>query len=100
MVAMSTLIGIEELANASWQTDPMDATDLRNAIAHYEETLDSAKEERDNAIREAKAEGMTQAEIVRATGYTRETIRRILDPAIAEAVRKAAAERRTTKKES
>jgi len=86
------------LANAGWQNDDMDANDLRKAIATYEETLDSAKEDRDNAIRQAKEEGLTQAEIVRATGYTRETIRRVLDPAIAEAVRKAAAERRAAQK--
>lgn len=86
------------MANAGWQNDDMDANDLRKAIATYEETLDSAKEDRDNAIRQAKEEGLTQAEIVRATGYTRETIRRVLDPAIAEAVRKAAAERRAAQK--
>ena len=67
---------------------------LRAAITQYEQATDAAREERDQAIRQARADGMSQKDIVEATGYTRETIRRILDPAAAEAVRRAAAEKR------
>ena len=56
--------------------------------------------QRDQAIRQARADGMSQKDIVEATGYTRETIRRILDPAAAEAVRQAAAERRRQRKQA
>lgn len=56
-----------------------------------------AKECRNEAIRRAGSEGLTQTDIVKATGLTRETIRRILNPDAAEAVREAAARKRAQK---
>ncbi|GAA2644457.1 hypothetical protein GCM10010399_92940 [Dactylosporangium fulvum] len=53
---------------------------LAIAIAAYNEGLRIAIEERNEAIRAAAAEGMKQADIVRETGYSRETIRQILNP--------------------
>lgn len=47
------------------------------------------------AIRRADQRGMPQVEIMRLTGYTRETIRRIIDPSKAE---RANAARRKTKR--
>ncbi|WP_017602309.1 hypothetical protein [Nocardiopsis lucentensis] len=78
-------------------TEALKAT-ARQVAADYEDTIERALEERDARFRELKDQGLSQAEIVRATGYTRETIRRALDPKIREAVRKAAAERRAAKK--
>lgn len=78
----------------------MHPDELRAAITRYEQATNAAKHERDKAIRQAKTAGMTQKQIVEATGYTRETIRRILDPAAAEAVRRAAAERRQQRREA
>lgn len=78
----------------------MHPDDLRAAITRYDQVTGTAKEERDQAIRAAKESGMPQKEIVDATGYTRETIRRILNPAAAETVRQAAAERRRQRKQA
>lgn len=62
------------------------------ATARWKEAkgaLNTAKEQRDEAIRQADESGCAQTEIVRATGLTRETIRRITNPEAAEAVRMA-----------
>ncbi|MFE1170496.1 hypothetical protein [Nocardiopsis sp. NPDC058789] len=78
----------------------MNPDTLRAAITQYEQALDDAKDKRDAAIRQAKTDGMSQKEIVEATGYTRETIRRILNPDAAEAVKQAAAERRQQRRQA
>ena len=73
----------------------MDTTPLAAAEAATarwkaaKDALDSAKEQRDEAIRQAAERGYAQTEIVRVTGLTRETIRRITNPEAAEAVRRA-----------
>lgn len=80
----------------------MDTTPLAAAEAATarwkaaKDALDSAKEQRDEAIRQAAERGYAQTEIVRVTGLTRETIRRITNPEAAEAVRRA---QRTAKPE-
>lgn len=61
-----------------------------------QEALNAAKEERDQAIRQADGSGCAQTDIVRVTGLTRETIRRITNPEAAAAVRNA---QRSTQKE-
>src|SRR5690625_6005757 len=89
IIVMSTRI--LKLANHRRHNGGMDSQ-LRDAITRYNEATETAKEERDQAIRQAKADGMTQKQIADATGYTRETTRTILDPEAADALRKAAAE--------
>ena len=67
---------------------PLEATAA--AVAMYkrlEEEVRAAKEQRDQAIREADENGCAQTDIVKATGLTRETIRRITNPEAAAAVR-------------
>lgn len=98
MVVMSTLA--TPPSPRGGHNEPMHPDDLRAAITRYEQATDAAREERDQAIRQAKAADMSQKDIVEATGYTRETIRRILDPDAAEAVRQAAAERRRERKQN
>lgn len=61
------------------------------------DALDSAKERRDQAIRQANESGCAQTDIVKATGLTRETIRRITNPEAAAAVRNS---QRSTQKEA
>lgn len=84
-----------------WHDGDMDTTTLTAAEAatarwkEAKEALDAAKEQRDDAIRDADKSGCAQADIVRATGLTRETIRRITNPEAAAAVRKA---QRSTKR--
>lgn len=79
-------------------TTPLAAAEA--ATARWKEArdaLDSAKEQRDQAIREADKSGCAQTDIVKATGLTRETIRRITNPDAAAAVRNA---QRSTQKEA
>lgn len=79
----------------------MDTQDLENqarqAAQHYEATTQNALQTRDEELRKLHKKGLTQAAIARSTGYTRETIRQILDPKIREAARQAAAKRRAAK---
>lgn len=51
---------------------------LRAAVAAYNDGTTSLRVARDEAIRKAVAAGMRQNEIVRITGYNRETIRLIV----------------------
>jgi len=74
------------------------AADYTQRWRGLEAQLKEAKAERDAAIRAAADDGWTQTDIVKATDLTRETIRRITNPAAAEAVRRA--QRRTKKQES
>ncbi len=71
-------------------TTPLAAAEA--ATARWKEAkdaLDAAKEQRDEAIRHADTSGCAQTDIVKATGLTRETIRRITNPPAAAAVRNA-----------
>jgi len=54
---------------------------LARLAGHYRKQLDEADRARidlADSIREAAAAGLRQADIVRATGYTREQVRRIV----------------------
>ncbi|MCP3017322.1 hypothetical protein NGM33_28725 [Nocardiopsis dassonvillei] len=62
--------------------------------------LEQAKQDRDDAIRKADAAGNTQTDLVKRTDLTRETIRRITNPEAAEAVKRAAAEKRRAAKKT
>lgn len=55
---------------------------LSKIIADFDAAVTAARDKRDRAIRKAADEGMKQADIVRATGYSRETIRQITNPEI------------------
>ncbi|MFE1170484.1 hypothetical protein [Nocardiopsis sp. NPDC058789] len=77
--------------------DPRKLTEAHEAYTTAVEQAEKAKRERDELFRQAKEEGARQADIVKATGLTRETVRRILDPKAAEAVKEAAARRRAEK---
>jgi len=77
-------------------------TTAGEATRHWkslEDQMKEAKTERDEAIRTADTDGWTQTDLVKETGLTRETIRRIVNPEAAEAVKKAAAEKRRAKRE-
>jgi hypothetical protein len=63
--------------------------ELRAIRDDYEADLRAAEQRRIQRLRDAVASGRTQADIVRITGWTRETIRRIVDPAIREAINAA-----------
>lgn len=55
----------------------------------YDEAIAKAEAERTHAVQLALTAGSTQKDIAEATGYTRETVRRIANPEAAEAIRNA-----------
>lgn len=69
--------------------------DLSAIRTRYEMTVEDAEKQRTADVLEALQAGATQKDIAEATGYTRETVRRIASPEAAEAIRNA----RRTKKE-
>jgi CRP-like cAMP-binding protein len=69
--------------------------DLAAIRTRYEMAVEDAEKQRTADVQEALAAGATQKDIADATGYTRETVRRIANPEAAEAIRNA----RRTKKE-
>lgn len=70
--------------------------DIRRAVERYEQQLANANAERTRAFQKARDEGLQQKDLVEASGYSRETVRRILNPEAVEAAKK----RRSEKKES
>lgn len=69
--------------------------DLAAIRVRYEYAVADAEKQRTEDVQEALAAGATQKDIADATGYTRETVRRIANPEAAEAIRSA---RRATKR--
>lgn len=78
--------------NKDRPASPEDA--LLAVVAEYKAAPERALQARDEGIRQAAEAGLKQVDIVRITGYTRETVRQALNPEIRAAVRKAAEERR------
>lgn len=63
--------------------------DLAAIRLRYEMAIEDAEKQRTADVKEALTQGATQKEIAEATGYTRETVRRIANPEAAEAIRSA-----------
>lgn len=66
---------------------------LQAAAQRFREAPKRALEERDAALQQAAAEGWKQVDIIRATGFSRETVRQALKPEARAAVRDAEARR-------
>lgn len=82
----------------------MTEDELRDLIAAYDAAgaqLDAADVERlrvrDEGLRRARDEGMKQVQIMKITGYSKETVRRALNPQAREAVNEAKKARRGKK---
>lgn len=73
--------------------NPKDA--IRKAVERYDQQLADANAERTHAFREGLTQGLQQKDLIEASGYSRETVRRILNPEAVEAAKK----RRSEKKE-
>jgi len=72
---------------------------IRDAVAEYDAAPARALARRDQLLREAAEEGgLRQIDIIKLTGYSRETVRQALNPQARAAVR-AAVERRHAKEE-
>jgi F0F1-type ATP synthase membrane subunit b/b' len=52
--------------------------DLKAAVKAHDKAIEDARTRRDETIAQARREGMRPTDIIKATGYTREHIRRIL----------------------
>ncbi|MDX3247189.1 helix-turn-helix domain-containing protein [Streptomyces sp. ME18-1-4] len=64
-------------------------TELAAIRLRYEYAVEDAEKQRTEDVLAALRDGATQKEIAEATGYTRETVRRIANPEAAEAIRNA-----------
>ena len=72
--------------------------DAQRAIAEYDEDIERAIQARDEKFRQVMDKHQCkQADLIRATGYSRETIRQALNPEIREAIK---ARRAAKKKET
>lgn len=58
----------------------MTEDDIRRVVADYEQDKATATARRDQRLRNLHAAGLAQADIIRGTGYSRETVRQILNP--------------------
>lgn len=67
--------------------------ELQAVVAEYDAACEQALQQRDAKFRQAIEQGRSQADIIRATGYSRETVRQALNPKIRAALN---ARRRTT----
>jgi hypothetical protein len=70
--------------------------ELRAIVAEYEAAPEKALQARDAGIRSVAEKGLRQVDIIRITGYSRETVRQALKPEAREAARRAVAERART----
>ena len=63
-------------------------TDAQRVITEYEEDIERAIQARDEKLRKVmKKHQCKQADLIRATGYSRETVRQALKPEIREAIK-------------
>lgn len=71
--------------------------EVLDAVAEYQAAPAIALARRDERLRRAAAAGLKQVDIVKLTGYSRETVRQALNPKVRAAV-KASVERRNAER--
>jgi len=72
--------------------------ELRAVIAEYEAAFPRLLEARDEGIRRIAAKrNLKQVDVIRITGYSRETVRQVLNPEVRAATKKAVEERKAAK---
>lgn len=63
----------------------MDTNDpIATAVRRYNEAIEAAEKERTRAFQKEADAGVPQKDIVTRSGYSRETVRRVLNPEIVE----------------
>lgn len=72
--------------------------EIQEVVAEYEAALPRALEIRNEGLRRIAAKyDLKQVDVIRTTGYSRETVRQALNPEVRAAVKKAAEDRRNVK---
>ena len=91
---MSSMFGLLDMANQEWHSGEMKEAEIKAIATDYEEAAERLLEERDAKLRTAIDNGWKQADLVRITGYSRETIRQALNPEIRAQLRARRAAKR------
>lgn len=91
---MSSVLGLLGMANLVWHSGGVKEPEIKAIATDYEEASERLLEERDAKLRRAIDAGWKQADIVRVTGYSRETIRQALNPEIRAQLRARRAAKR------
>lgn len=88
-------------ARQQWLIDVRDdaEAEVLDAVAEFKAAPGLALARRNERLRSAAALGLSQTEIIKLTGYSRETVRQALNPDARAAVKHAAEERRAHKAE-
>lgn len=94
MIGMSSVFGLLGMANLVWHSREVKEAEIKAIATDYEEAAERLLEERDAKLRAAISAGWKQADIVRVTGYSRETIRQALNPEIRAQLRERRAAKR------
>lgn len=84
------------MANPVWHSKEVKEAEIKAIATDYEEGAERLLEERDAKLRRAIDDGWKQADLVRITGYSRETIRQALHPEIRAQLRARRAAKRPT----
>lgn len=82
------------MANPVWHSGKVKDSEIKAIATDYEEAAERLLEERDAKLRAALDAGWKQADLVRITGYSRETIRQALNPEIRAQLRARRAAKR------
>jgi hypothetical protein len=97
---MSSVFGLLGMANRVWHSGEVKEAEIEAIATDYEEAAERLLDERDAKLRAAIAANWKQADLVRITGYSRETIRQALHPEIRAQLRaRRAAKRSESSKE-
>lgn len=87
------------MANPVWHSGEVKEAEIKAIATDYEEAAERLLEERDAKLRQALDAGWKQADIVRITGYSRETVRQALNPEIRAQLRARRAAKRPASSE-
>lgn len=88
------MLGLLDKAKQEWHPGEVKEADIKAIATDYEEAAERLLEDRDAKLRKAIDAGWKQADLVRITGYSRETIRQALNPEIRAQLRARRAAKR------
>jgi hypothetical protein len=88
------MFGLLGMANPVWHPGRVKEAEIKAIATDYEDATERLLEDRDARLRAAIDAGWKQADLVRITGYSRETIRQALNPEIRAQLRARRAAKR------